>query len=235
MLNDSISNQFKVSNTPNLTGWNSTMTTLDMLEQLKSSYGKPDTMTLFANDTLFRSLFPANKAPETLFYRIEQCREIQILAQDPYSPMQIINNSVRLLQQSSIFPLKEFDTWDVITPKTYPTLKTFIHEAYTRRLTALQLRNATGTQEYAPNIYQNMYNILDGGNDTDSGTEGTVAMQTAPITQTAAMTTGSMLGNTYGGGTIPAEISNAIKHLAANQQSIMTQMAAMSFNNAPPP
>jgi hypothetical protein len=53
MPNDSISNQFKVSNTPNLTGWNSTMTILDILEQLETLYGKPDTMTLFANDTLF--------------------------------------------------------------------------------------------------------------------------------------------------------------------------------------
>jgi hypothetical protein len=235
MLNDSISNQFKVSNTPNLTGWNSTMTTLDILEQLETSYGKPDTMTLFANNTLFRSPFPANEAPEMLFYRIEQCQEIQILAQDPYSQMQIINSVVRLMQQLGIFPLKEFDTWDAITPKSYPALKTFIHEAYTRRLTALQLRNTTGTQGYAPNIHQNMYNVLDGANDIDSGTEETVATQTAPITQTAAITTGSTLGSTFGGGTIPVEITNAITQLAANQQSIMTQMAAMSFNNAPPP
>jgi hypothetical protein len=73
-----------------------------------------------------------------LFYRIKQCQEIQILAQDPYTPTQIINNAVCLLQQSGIFPLKEFDAWDAITPKTYPTLKTFIHEAYTRRLTVMQ-------------------------------------------------------------------------------------------------
>jgi hypothetical protein len=78
-----------------------------------------------------------------------------------------------------------------------------------------------------------MYNVLDQGFDTNSGTKGTVATQTAPITQTAAMTTGSTLGSTYGGGTIPLEISNVINQLTANQQSIMTQMAAMSFNNAP--
>jgi hypothetical protein len=211
------------------------MTILVILKQLETSYGKPDMMTLFGNNTLFQSPFPANKAPEMLFYRIKQCQEIQILAQDPYSPTQIINNAVCLLQQSGIFPLKEFDTWDAITPKTYPALKTFIHEAYTRHLVALQLRNTTGTQGYAPNNNQNMYNVLDQGFDTDSGTKGTVAMQTAPITQTAAMTTGSTLGSTYGGGTIPSEISNAINQLAANQQSIMTQMAAMSFNNAPAP
>jgi hypothetical protein len=235
MLDDSISNQFKVSNTPNLTGWNSTMMILFILEQLKTSYGKPYTMTLFGNDTLFRILFPANEAPEMLFYRIEQCQEIQILAQDPYSPTQIINNAVRLLQQLGVFSLKEFNTWDAITPKTYPALKTFIHEAYTRRLMVLQLRNTTGTQGYAPNNNQNMYNNLDKGYDTDSGTEGTVAMLTAPITQTVAMTMGSTLGRTYGGGTIPSEKSNAINQLVANQQSIMTQMAAMSFNNAPAP
>ena len=137
MLDDSISNQFKVSNTPNLTGWNSTMTILVILKQLETLHRKPDTMTLFGNDTLFRSPFPANEAPEMLFYRIEQCQEIQILAQDPYSPTQIINNAVRLLQQLGVFSLKEFNTWDAITPKTYPALKTFIQEAYTRCLTAL--------------------------------------------------------------------------------------------------
>jgi hypothetical protein len=235
MLDDSISNQFKVSNTPNLTGWNSTMMIIVILEQLKASYGKPDTMTLFGNDTLFRSLFPANEAPEMLFYRIEQCQEIQNLAQDPYTPTQIINNVVRLLQQSGIFPLKEFDTWEAITTKTYPALKTFIHEAYTRRLTALQLRNTIGTQGYAPHNNQNMYNILDEeGFESNSGTEGTVTTKTAPpITQTAAMTTESTLTTTYGGGTIPSEITNAINQLSANQQTMMTQMAVMSFNNAP--
>jgi hypothetical protein len=68
----------------------------------------------------------------------------------------------------------------------------------------------TGTQGYAPNKNQNMYNDLDKVYDTNSGTKGTVAMQTALITQTAAMTMGSTLGSTYGGGTIPSEISSAI-------------------------
>ncbi len=169
-----------------------------ILEQLEASYGKPDMMTLFRNDTLFRSPFPATKAPEMLFYRIEQCQEIQTLAQDPYSNMQIINNALRLLTQSNIFPLKEFDTWETITPKMYPALKMFIHKAYTHRLMAMQLQNTAGLQGYAPNNNQNMYNVLGDGYDTNSGTKGTVAMPTAPITQTAAMTMGSMLDNTYG-------------------------------------
>jgi hypothetical protein len=146
MLDETVSNQFKVSNTPNLTGWNSTMTIRIILMQFKASYGKPDTMTLFRNNTLFQSPFPATEAAEILFCRIKQCQEIQTLAQDPYSNMQIINNALRLLMQSGIFLLKEFDTWETITPKMYPALKTFIHEAYTRRLTAMQLRNTVGLQ-----------------------------------------------------------------------------------------
>jgi hypothetical protein len=103
-----------------------------ILEQLEALYGKPDTMTLFRNDNLFRSPFPATEASEMLFYRIEQCQEIQTMAQDPYSNTQIINNAVCLLMQSNIFPLNELDTWETITPKTYPALKMFIHKAYTR-------------------------------------------------------------------------------------------------------
>ncbi len=219
MLDKTVCNQFKVSNTPNLTGWNSTMTICIILEQLEASYGKPDTMTLFRNNTLFQSPFPPTEAPEMLFYRIKQCQEIQTLAQDPYSNMQIINNALRLLMQPGIFPLKDFDTWETITPKMYPSIKTFIPEAYTRCLMAMQLRNTAGVQGYAPNNNQNMYNILDDLYDTDSGTKGTVATQTAPITHTTAMTMGSMLGNTYGA-TIPSEISNAINQLMANQSKL---------------
>jgi hypothetical protein len=51
-----------------------------------ANYGMPDTMVLFNNDKLFQSPFPPTEAPEMLFYRTEQCQEIQIIGQDPYSP-----------------------------------------------------------------------------------------------------------------------------------------------------
>ncbi len=110
MLNDNIADQFKVSNTPYMTGWNSSMTICSILKQLENSYSKPNTMLLFHNNSLFCSPFPATEAPEMLFYRIKQCQEIQTIAQDPYTSKQIIGNAVRLLMQSGIFPLKEFDT-----------------------------------------------------------------------------------------------------------------------------
>jgi hypothetical protein len=53
MFDANIAAQFKVSNTPLLTGWNSTMTIIEILDQLQDSYGKPNMMRLFNNDTLF--------------------------------------------------------------------------------------------------------------------------------------------------------------------------------------
>ena len=63
MLDELNSDQFKVSNIPTLTGWNASMPIMDMLAQLETMYGKPNAMTLFANDTLFRSAFSPNDAP----------------------------------------------------------------------------------------------------------------------------------------------------------------------------
>ena len=95
---------------------------MNMIDQLETTNGKPDAITLFANDTLFRSTFNPNDAPEALFHRIKQCQEIAVLARNLYSDVQVINNPVRLLQ-ASIFPMKEFNDWEAVTPKTYPALK----------------------------------------------------------------------------------------------------------------
>jgi hypothetical protein len=89
------------------------------------------------------------EAPEMLIYRIEQCQKIATLARDPYTQMQILNTVVRILMQAQLLPLKEFDTWEQTPNKMYPGLKTFIHEAYTRRLQSLALRATTATQTAA--------------------------------------------------------------------------------------
>jgi hypothetical protein len=64
MLNTNVADQFKVSNIPSLIGWNASMSIIDILDQLDETYGKPDTMTLLQNDTLFRSAFNPTDAPE---------------------------------------------------------------------------------------------------------------------------------------------------------------------------
>jgi hypothetical protein len=47
MFDMNIGAQFKVSNKPALTGWNSTMFIIDILNQLQDLYGKPTMMMLF--------------------------------------------------------------------------------------------------------------------------------------------------------------------------------------------
>jgi hypothetical protein len=104
MLDANVSDRFKVSNNPTLMGWNSTMSIIDILDQLQVSYGKPNMMTLYTNKTLFHSPMTAGDSPKMLFYRIEQCQEIQCIGNLPYSEEQIIANVVRILLQANIFP-----------------------------------------------------------------------------------------------------------------------------------
>jgi hypothetical protein len=234
MLDETVPDRYKVSNTPNLTGWNVSVSFQGILNQLMANYGMPNVIVLFNNDTLFRSPFPPTDAPEMLFYCTEQCQEIQIIGQDPYSQTHIINVVVPLLMQSGIFPIREFETWDAMLNKTYPGLKTFIHEAFTRRLTAISLRNTVGSLGYVGNNA----NALAGINSTT--VEETDDDNATTVTQAAAAATiGSTLGNTYGTtGTLasfPAEMTAAIQQLAANQTAIMQQFAAFTVTNQPPP
>jgi hypothetical protein len=53
MLDSTIADQFKVSNTPNMAGWNSSLSMRSIIEQLETLYGKPNTMSFFHNDVLF--------------------------------------------------------------------------------------------------------------------------------------------------------------------------------------
>ncbi len=72
--------------------------------------------------------------PKMLFYHIKQCQEIQRIGNFLYSDEQITANAVCILVQATIFPLKEFNTWEAMVTKMYPALKTFIHKAYGGRL-----------------------------------------------------------------------------------------------------
>jgi hypothetical protein len=214
MLDSNIADQFMVSNTPTMMGWNLSMSFHLIIKELEMLYGKPDTMLLFHKDVLFRSPFLGPEAPEMLFYRIKWCQEIQTIAQDSCTPKQIIGNAVHLLIQSGIFPLKEIDALEATPIKSYPILKTFIHEAYSRRLMAMQPRNMAGQQGYV-NI------ILDVDGDEDINDNTTV---TLPVVASAMATTGNTSCSTYTATTaltIAAKVTAAINQLSANQIAIM--------------
>ncbi len=128
---------------------------------------------------------------------------------------QIIATAVCILVPSIIFPLKEFDAWELMANKMYPALKTFFHKAYKQRLMALELRSKSGQNRYAS---QTMYNNLEGNDNTDNNTVMSIT-QTATVAaaSTTAMFAGmSGITTTAYGSTINVEIAAGINQLLAN-------------------
>ncbi len=130
MLNNNIANKFKMSPNPRLIGWNLTMSIQDILNQLELAYGCLSGHKLLHNHTLFCLPFCATEAPKHLIWRIKQCQEIQAIADDPYTPMQLMTNTIQLLMASGIFLMREFKDWETRPNKRYNSLKLFVHGAY---------------------------------------------------------------------------------------------------------
>ena len=130
----------------------------------------------------FEACIPPQDAHEVLFRRIEDCQDVQILGEDPYTAQQLLNNAVRLLLQTGLYT-RDFEDWDrkITADKIWMTLKTFVQECYTRCLNATSI--TTGAQGYV----QNAFAALTEESDDD---EDDVQMV---ITQMAALTTQSQL------------------------------------------
>jgi hypothetical protein len=205
------------------------MTIQSILAQLEATFGKPTSTITFNYNAIFTSSFSAMDTPETLFRRIEECQEIAVLGGIPYSVQQIVGNTMFLFLQLGIFPHREFETWDAIPNKTWPALKTFVQQAYQRKLIATGLRNTMGKMGYAPTT--NVFHAFE--DDDESSVETTVTQVAATAT-----TTGSTLGATYQASTVPSELATAIQTIAANQQALYQhvapltqQMAAMTYQH----
>jgi hypothetical protein len=216
ILDDNINDAFKVSNDPVLVGWNQSMEPREMFDQITSTYGKPTPAALLQNDTLFRSVYSPNDAPEVLFRRIEDCQEVQILGEDLYTAQQLLNNPVRLLLQCGLYT-RDFEDWDrkPSNNRIWTNLKTFIQECYMRRL------NASSITSGAHRNVQNAFAVLQDEFDEEDDDVQTV------ITQMAALTTQSQLTATTTAET-SASVAVAINQLNANQQAMQQQFAAFT-------
>ena len=216
ILDDNIDDAFKVSNDPALVGWNPSMEPREMFDQITATYGKPTPAALLQNDTLFRSVYSPNDAPEVLFRRIEDCQEVQILGEDPYTAQQLLNNAVRLLLQCGLYT-RDFEDWDrkPSADRIWINLKTFVQECYTRRL------NASSITSGAHGYVQNAFAVLQDDSDAEDDDVQTV------ITQMAALTTQSQLTATTTADN-SASVAAAINQLNANQQAMQQQFAAFT-------
>ena len=98
-----------------------------IFDQITSTYGRPTPAALLQNDTLFRSVYSPQDAPEVLFWRIKDCQEVQILGEDPHTAQPLLNNAVRLLLQCGLYT-RDFEDWDrkTASDKIWTNLKTFV-------------------------------------------------------------------------------------------------------------
>ena len=99
-----------------------------------------------------------------LFRRIEDCQEVQILGEDPYTAQQLLNNAVHLLLQTRLYN-RDFKDWDrkIAADKTWTTLKTFVQECYTRRINVNSI--TPGMQGDVQNAFAALAEELDDVND----------------------------------------------------------------------
>ena len=105
-------------------------------------------------------------------------------------------------------------------------LKTFMHEAYSCRLTAMApLCSTLGQNGYSNQI---MYNVFAEENKNESNNNTVMT-----IMQTAALMAAPSSTGTAKGTAICTKVATAINQLLANQTTMMVQMAAMTL--APPP
>ena len=98
------------------------MSIIDIFAQLNATFGKPDTQAILVNGANFRAPLLPMETPETLFLRLEECQEVQILALNPYTDKQLIVNAVIVLRKANIFQTKDFDDWEAIPLQTWATM-----------------------------------------------------------------------------------------------------------------
>jgi hypothetical protein len=223
MLDDGIDDAFKFSPDPNLTVLNPSMKVVKIIDQLMTTYSRLTPIALPHIDTLFcSSVYSPLNAPEMSYCQIEDCQEIQMLGDDPYTPMQLLNNAIRLLLGYSHYHcnFKEWDSKDA-ADKIWINLKPFIKEAYQCRLNAMS--NTAGQHGYM----QNAFAILKESDDDDNDV-ATVMTQMAALTMQSQLSAASSAA-------MSSSVTLAINQLAANQQATMQQMMAYTNTAQNPP
>ena len=122
--------------------------------------------------------------------------------------------------------MKEFEDWERELSKSWTDLKRFVQAAYQRKLTVLNLRMTTGSAGY---VNQNMFTILGEDDDDIDSVESTntgnsIIQAAANVTVNSGVTAPSA---------VSADVLTAIQTLAANQATIVQQMAAFSLGGMP--
>jgi hypothetical protein len=166
------------------------MTPRAILNQLSTSYGQPTPATMEINNATFCSQCSSTNAPKVLFRHIENCAEIAIIGNNPYTDPQLINNVVRLHLTTGLYK-RAFEEWDRLThaEQKWIALHTLVQEAFQHRLNTTA--PMAGHHGYAPAqpLQHNAFRVLaEDNNNNDASIAATVATQVAALTYQSQLT-----------------------------------------------
>ena len=232
-LDTSVNDAFKLSTVAGVRGWHAGMTTMVILNQLSTTYGKPTSAALDANDTIFRGPYSAADAPETLFRRMEDCAEVATLGDNPYTDKQLVLATVRHLLTTGLYT-RAFEEWDLLAAadQTWIALRRIIQDAFERRLNATA--PTAGYQGYAPALpymLNNAFGALGPSVETDDDDSvDTVTTQLAAVTLQSQLTASTVANSSQRTDQAVQLLAQQQHLLHANQHQIMEHLAALSFN-----
>ena len=186
----------------------------EILNQITTTYGRLTPNALLQNDMLFRSAYSPADAPETLFRRIEDCQEVQLLGEDEYTPKQLLNNAIRLLLQCRLYT-RNFEDWDkkLVADQIWTDLKTFIQDG-------------PGGINSTPQCDKHSRMRMPRSQKTLL--TRTIITQMAALTMQSQMTAASQAATT-------SSVTSTINQLVANQQAMSQQIAAFANVGRAPP
>lgn len=209
------------------------MSTLAILDQLSAVYGKPTAAALDANDSMYRSPYSAANAPEVLFRWIEDCAEVAMLGDNPYTDKQLIMTAVRHLLTTGLY-IQAFEDWDNLnaTEQTWVELRRIIQVAFEKRLNATA--PTSGHHGYAtPLLYMlnNAFGALGPSTETeDDDSLDTIATQMAAVTLQSQLTATTAANSSQRHDQGMQALVQQQNLLHANQHQILELLAALSFN-----
>ncbi len=215
--------------TPPTTGWNATISLCDIFNQLATTYGKPTPDTMRQSNLTFLAGYNPQDSPEILFKQCTDCQEIATLAQNLYTTQELLQNSLDLIAQCSLYQ-RDIEDWErkPICNQTWINLCPFIQEAYQRCLTSGMI-TSTQSGYTQSNLFTSLATNKDSDNDIKDTIAGTINSHMASLTAQTMATRNKH----------PAQRNVSLQQLAASnaqlhqqQQAIINQMAMMSLGGA---
>jgi hypothetical protein len=230
-VDECINNAYKVSKDPTIQGWHTDMSVVSILDQLSNLFGQPTPAVLEGNNTRFQSPYLAADPPEILFCRIEECAEIALLGQDPYTNCQLVTNTIRFLLTTGLY-LWPFKKWERMQPQaqTWIALCTLIQELFQRHLNATA--PTAGHHMYAPALphQQNAFGALPNNADSDDDSVETITTQVAALTYQSQLTASTADNSSQRQEIQLAYLASQQNMMHKNTHQLIEGLNAVAFN-----